>query len=256
MEWHFVKYQGTGNDFIMIDDRSGQFPETDHELIRRYCERRFGVGADGLILIRLHEEYDFEMVYFNADGHQTSMCGNGGRCAVAFAKELGLIAEQARFLAIDGVHQADIDGDLVSLGMNDVTHWEATDQAWVMDTGSPHYVCEGSLGEDFLAKALKIRHSQAYRQKGINVNFLQWGKDHVKARTFERGVEAETFSCGTGAVAMAIAAGIKGYQSPISIQTKGGELSVSWKKRENGGFEEVKLIGPANRVFAGIISAR
>ena len=261
----FYKYQGTGNDFVMIDDRARAFDETDQPLIARLCHRRFGIGADGLILLRNKPDFDFEMVYFNADGRPSSMCGNGGRCTVAFAKYLGLISTETRFLAVDGPHDARVEADgTVRLRMIDVA---APVEAGVgeadvfLHTGSPHHIHfldpseSPTLAEfDVYRTGHDIRYDQAYDPAGTNVNFVGVPADPVHAwsvRTYERGVENETLSCGTGVAAVALAASRRGAASPVRLQTMGGALEVSFENRADGGFANVWLSGPAVRVFGG-----
>ena len=261
----FHKYQGTGNDFVMLDDRARAFDETDQPLIARLCDRRFGIGADGLILLRNKPDFDFEMVYFNADGHPSSMCGNGGRCTVAFARHLGLIGEQTRFLAVDGPHEARVEPDgTVRLRMTDVA---APRRAGVgrhdvfLHTGSPHHIhfldpTESPALADFnvFAAGHDIRYDPAYDPAGTNVNFVETPADPAQpwpVRTYERGVEDETLSCGTGVTAVALAASQRGATSPVRLQTLGGELEVSFEPRPDGGFANVWLSGPATRVFGG-----
>ena len=267
----FHKYQGTGNDFVVIDDRARAFDETDQALIARLCHRRFGIGADGLILLRDKPDFDFEMVYFNADGRPSSMCGNGGRCTVAFARLLGLISDQAHFLAVDGPHHARVEPDgTVRLRMTDVA---APRRAGVgvgvgeadvfLHTGSPHHVhflntAEGHelAGFDVIGIGHDIRYDPAYDPAGTNVNFVEVPTDPAQpwpVRTYERGVEAETLSCGTGATAVALAASQRGAVSPVRLRTMGGELEVSFEQVFAGGFTNVWLSGPATRVFGGII---
>ena len=263
----FHKYQGTGNDFVMIDDRARAFDETDQALIARLCHRRFGIGADGLILLRNKPDFDFEMVYFNADGRPSSMCGNGGRCTVAFAKFLGLISGQTHFLAVDGPHDARVEPNgTVRLRMIDVA---APQRAGVgeddvfLHTGSPHHIhfinpAEGRrLAEfDVYGTGHDIRYDQAYDPTGTNVNFVEIPADPAQAwpvRTYERGVEDETLSCGTGVTAVALAASQRGATSPVRLQTPGGELEVSFEQLTAGGFTNVWLSGPATRVFEGTI---
>jgi diaminopimelate epimerase len=265
----FHKYQGTGNDFVMIDDRARVFDETDQPLIARLCDRRFGIGADGLILLRNKPDFDFEMVYFNADGRPSSMCGNGGRCTVAFAKHLGLIGAETRFLAVDGPHDARIEPDgTVRLRKSAVT---APLEAGVgendvfLHTGSPHHIHfldpeeHPTLAEfDVYGTGHDIRHDQAYDPAGTNVNFVEIPADPAHpwpVRTYERGVENETLSCGTGVTAVALAASQRGATSPVRLQTMGGELEVSFETRPDGGFANVWLSGPATRVFGGEVSA-
>jgi len=264
----FHKYQGTGNDFIIIDDRARVFDETDQPRIAALCHRRFGIGADGLMLLREREGYDFEMVYFNADGAPSSMCGNGGRCLVAFAKYLGVVQAQAYFLAVDGPHEARVDADgTVRLRMIDVA---APHEAEVgeegdlfLHTGSPHHVqfLDGHehppLAEfNVFAAGHDIRYDQAYDPTGTNVNFVQVPDDPSHpwpVRTYERGVEDETYSCGTGVTAVALAASQRGATSPVRLSTPGGQLEVSFETRPDGGFTNVWLSGPAVRVFEGTL---
>ena len=261
----FHKYQGTGNDFIILDDRARQFDATDHARIAGLCHRRFGIGADGLMLLRERPGYDFEMVYFNADGHPSSMCGNGGRCLVAFAKHLGIIADKAHFLAVDGPHDARLEPDgTVRLRMVDVAPAQpgGVGEADVfLHTGSPHHVHfldpeeHGSLAEfDVPGHGHDIRYDQAYDPAGTNVNFVEVPADPAHpwpVRTYERGVEAETLSCGTGVTAVALAASARGAASPVALSTPGGQLEVSFEPRPGGGFHNVWLSGPAVRVFGG-----
>lgn len=278
MKLIFHKYHGTGNDFVLVDDRARQFDETDQPRIAHLCHRRFGVGADGLILLREKAGYDFEMVYFNADGRPSSMCGNGGRCLVAFAKYLGLIERQARFLATDGPHEARVEADgTVHLKMQDAAPvrpapaFAALGDVFV-HTGSPHHVrflTEATHAEhgydhphqlaelDVYAMGHDIRYHQAYGPAGTNVNFAQVPADPAtcpwSVRTYERGVEDETYSCGTGVTAVALAASALGAVSPVRLSTPGGALEVAFEARADGGFANVWLSGPAVRVFGGEI---
>ena len=254
MLFEFYKYQGTGNDFIIIDDRVSVFPNKDKEIIAAICERRMGIGADGLILLRDHDKYDFEMIYFNSDGNQSSMCGNGGRCIVAFAAILGIIENETVFMAIDGVHKARVDHDLVYLKMQDVTKVEGVGSGIFLNTGSPHYVVMVDDLEDFdvVSEGKRIRNSAPFKKKGVNVNFVL-DSDDLVLRTYERGVEDETLSCGTGAVALAIFlkySDLVNYDK-IEIVMKGGVLCVEIKNEEKI-FSEVWLSGSANMVFKGV----
>ena len=262
----FHKYHGTGNDFVIIDDRSRQFDETDHTRIAHLCHRRFGIGADGLMLLREKAGYDFEMVYFNADGRPSSMCGNGGRCLVAFASFLGLIHDRAHFLAVDGPHEARVEADgIVRLKMQDVAAPQPAgageEDDVFLHTGSPHHVHfldpaeHLSLAEfNVFATGHDIRYDQAYDPAGTNVNFVEVPADPSHpwpVRTYERGVEDETYSCGTGVTAVALAASQRGAVSPVRLSTPGGELAVSFEHGPNCGFTNVWLSGPAVRVFEG-----
>ena len=265
----FHKYHGTGNDFIVLDDRAQQFDTADQAHIAHLCHRHFGIGADGLMLLRSREGYDFEMVYFNADGLPSSMCGNGGRCLVAFAKHLGIIENEANFLAIDGPHAARIAPDgTVRLRMQEVAAIHPADLGddrddVFLDTGSPHHVNfldaaeAGPLAEfDVYGHGHDIRFDQAYDPSGTNVNFVEIPADPAlpwSVRTYERGVEDETLSCGTGVTAVALAATQRGATSPVRLSTPGGELEVAFECHPNGSFTSVWLSGPAVRVFSGSV---
>jgi len=256
---HFYKYQGAGNDFVLIDNRSQTFEYKDNNIVHQLCDRRFGVGGDGLMLLQNHAEYDFEMLYFNADGNLGSMCGNGGRCIVAFAKYLGIIDNETNFLAVDGPHYAKItaEGNWVDLQMINVRDISIDGSAYVLNTGSPHYVEQvtGLKEMDVYEKGKAIRNNVTYKANGINVNFAEDKGDHLFVRTFERGVEDETFACGTGvtAVALAIAKhnGKTGKQV-TEIEVLGGNLRVSFNY-DGQEFTDVFLCGPAELVFEGNI---
>lgn len=259
---HFYKYQGTGNDFVMVDDRTRRFDETNHTLVHHLCDRRRGIGADGLILLRHCPGYDFEMVYFNADGHVGSMCGNGGRCTVAFARQLGVIENETRFLAADGPHEARIDADgTVHLRMQDVAgHQDIEGHGTFLNTGSPHLVrfLETSpLAElNVFAEGRAIRYGELFREKGTNINFVEMptAPDQPwQVRTYERGVEDETLSCGTGVTAVALAASRHGAASPVHLRTPGGDLRVAFASNPDGSFTNIFLSGPADYVFQGSI---
>ncbi len=252
----FFKYQGTGNDFIMIDDRSAQFDLNNHELIAQYCHRKFGIGADGLILIRNLEEADFEMVYFNADGHLTSLCGNGSRCAVMFAHQLGMVKDQCQFMTVEGILEAKLTDGLIHLKMPNVDTVETHKNHFYLHTGSPHHVCFVNDIEnyDVFNQGRKIRQGAPYFEEGANVNFVMpMSDDQLFVRTYERGVEDETLSCGTGVTAAALVQGLKGAKSPIKIKTLGGELQISFEKSPENKFTNIHLIGPATLVFSGKI---
>lgn len=259
MQINFYKYQGTGNDFIMIDNRQDVFSKNDTKLVESLCDRRFGIGADGLILLENDNETDFRMVYYNSDGNQSSMCGNGGRCLVAFAKSLGIIQNKATFIATDGLHHATIsENGIVSLQMKDVDEVRIEDDYVFLDTGSPHHVqlVEDLEHFDVKAKGAAIRYSALYGKSGSNVNFVsQKSADTFSLRTYERGVEDETLSCGTGATAVAIAMKALGKTDAdkVNLNVEGGKLEVSFTPTE-GKYVDVFLKGPATFVFKGDIS--
>tara|TARA_B100000953_G_scaffold242257_1_gene203971 strand:+ start:3428 stop:4264 length:837 start_codon:yes stop_codon:yes gene_type:complete len=260
MNLEFYKYQGTGNDFVMIDNRDLKVSKNNTKLIKQLCDRRFGIGGDGLILLENPDvaEDDFKMVYFNADGNPSSMCGNGGRCLVAFANYLGIVEKTARFTAVDGPHEATISEGVVSLKMQNVADVKLKEEYSFLDTGSPHHVIfvKDVQSEDVQQKGSEIRYSELYKDiNGTNVNFVQQINDEVlKVRTYERGVEDETFSCGTGVTAVAIAAYQTGkiQNKQIKLETPGGSLEVKFEKTGSG-FENIWLTGPAVQVFKGEI---
>lgn len=255
MQTTFYKYHGAGNDFVIVDNRDLQFPADNITYIEWLCDRRFGIGADGLMLLQNHPEYDFEMRYFNSDGREASMCGNGGRCIVSFAQKLGVIGTQTEFLAVDGPHEAVIesDGD-ISLKMSDVQDVQITGGDYFLDTGSPHFVrfVEDLDKVDVFADGRAIRYSDRFREKGTNVNFVRQEGRHLTVYTYERGVEAETLACGTGITASALsAAHLSGIPSgKFTVKAKGGDLSVSFEQSA-GGFRNIWLKGPAAFVFQG-----
>ena len=254
----FYKYQGTGNDFVIIDNRQHIFDKNNTKLVAHLCDRRFGIGADGLILLEDHETADFEMVYYNSDGNQSTMCGNGGRCMVAFAKEIGVIDSKASFMAIDGLHYAEIDNGIVKLQMQDVTKLENHNSHVFLDTGSPHHVelTENVSELDVVREGAMIRYGKPYNEEGSNVNFVEKIDDETFiVRTYERGVEGETLSCGTGVTAVGIAMNYIGEteKNMVTLKTKGGELKVVFDKNESS-FSNIWLIGPAEMVFKGEIS--
>lgn len=251
----FFKYQGTGNDFVMIDNRENVFPKDDLSLISKLCDRRFGIGADGVILIENDEHTDFEMVYYNPDGSQ-SLCGNGSRCAVMFAKYLGIIEDETRFLAIDGVHQAQVEGEEVNLLMHDVETIEKIGEDLLIDTGSPHYIKFVELldQKDMIKEGRAIRYNDRFSEEGVNVNLIErLEDDEIKIRTYERGVEGETLSCGTGCTAAALAFGSTEGINKVKLKAVGGDLTVTFN-HVDGRFEEIYLRGPAQAVFQGRIS--
>lgn len=284
----FYKYQGTGNDFIMVDQRATSFlKKTDTEIIKNLCDRRFGIGGDGLMFLQLKDSYDFEMVYFNADGTEGSMCGNGGRCLTAFAHFLNVFEEKCTFIAIDGEHEAVVKGTIdnpqlgnsvwVELKMINVAekNIEQGNDYFLMNTGSPHYVVftEDLTDINVYENGRAIRYSERFAKEGVNVNFVEMttfktlkGTEErgIEVATYERGVEDETFSCGTGVTAASIAYHLKNDKATeVPIKTKGGQLAVKFTKNmvhpddlgtEGGIFENIWLCGPATQVFSGSIT--
>jgi diaminopimelate epimerase len=252
----FNKYHGTGNDFIIIDNRDDKFNPADSIIIKKLCNRRFGIGADGLILISDHNEFDFEMKYFNSDGNEGSMCGNGGRCTAAFALKYGIAGVNQKFLTFDGIHQAMIKDDKVRLQMNNVSGFKLINDNYFLNTGSPHYVrfVRNVRELDVFNEGKKLRWSSEFAPDGTNVNFAELSGDGIFVRTFERGVEDETLSCGTGVTASVIAAVLAGHfdTNKIHVSTLGGDLSVELKV-EKDKITNIWLNGPATFVFEGEI---
>jgi len=253
----FYKYQGAGNDFILIDNRKMTVNHHDPALIARLCDRRFGIGGDGMMFLQSLNGYDFEMVYYNADGKPSSMCGNGGRCIVAFAKYLGIIDTETDFLAVDGPHHAKIseNGNWVSLHMIDVQELTRDAAAYVLNTGSPHYVevVKDLETKDVYHDGYAIRNNATYEAEGINVNFVEPIDDGYFVRTFERGVEDETYACGTGVTAVALAMAKHHNQTghiTTPIKVLGGNLNIRFDY-DGQVFTNIFLEGPAVQVFAG-----
>ena len=257
MTLHFKKYQATGNDFVLIDNRSGKYAFSKDQ-IEKVCDRKFGVGADGLMLIEKHPELDFNLVYYNRDGSQ-SLCGNGSRAAVHMAASLGMLNGKTRFNAYDGIHSAElVNGAGIRLKMNDVSKIEKRGEDYFINTGSPHIVKFVTNVQQYpvVEEGRKIRNSESFRPGGTNVNFVELLSGNlIFVRTFERGVEDETLSCGTGVVAAALASSFRGCSSPVSVKTQGGELSVEFKSQlqtgQSGTFTDIFLVGPAKMVFEG-----
>ncbi|MGB5941961.1 MAG: diaminopimelate epimerase [Leeuwenhoekiella sp.] len=254
MEINFSKYQGTGNDFVIIDNRSLQFSKNDTKLVKQLCDRKFGIGADGVILLENHPEADFSMVYYNADGRPGSMCGNGGRCIVAFAKKLGIINDNTTFEAVDGKHFARIKDGHVHLQMQDVDTITERNGHLFMDTGSPHHVefVDQLDTYDVKSNGSRIRYSELYGEAGSNINFVETQNGSFALRTYERGVEDETLSCGTGATAVAL--GLhhlgKAKENFVDLKVAGGQLQVTFEKMGDG-YQNIFLVGPATEVFNG-----
>jgi len=254
----FSKYQGTGNDFIMIDNLSGEYDDLRISEVQFLCNRKTGIGADGLILINDCQGFDFEVDYFNSDGSK-SFCGNGARCSVAFAISLNVIGDQASFMAIDGAHEARIIGSTIEVDMKAVNNIERDEEAYVLDTGSPHYIklANNAEKDDIFNFGKSVRYSSTYADEGINVNLMSViGNSEINVETYERGVEDETLSCGTGVTACALVF-MKIHDlnsSEILVHTKGGDLSVKADQNSNGGFTNIWLCGPAEKVFDGSIT--
>lgn len=253
----FYKYQGAGNDFIIFDNRSLILSGDEHEWYAALCNRHFGIGADGVMLFQNHDKADFEMVYFNADGQQSTMCGNGGRCIVNFAGRIGMKKNHYEFLAVDGLHEAHVEGDIVYLRMNDVNDIVREDDHYILDTGSPHYITFSSNLKQLDVKKAgsSIRYNDRFRQNGININFIELNGEENFIRTYERGVEDETLSCGTGVTASALIIALQKQlpdgQHEIKLQTMGGELKVRFEKINDHTFKNIWLIGPGAFVFEG-----
>jgi diaminopimelate epimerase len=258
MQLSFSKYHGAGNDFIIIDNRAGIFTKGS-SVIKQICDRHFGIGADGLMLLEKSSEADFYMRYFNSDGNESTMCGNGGRCITQFANQIGLIQSSASFVGIDGKHNANIlSENIINLKMQDVSEIEVGENYYFINTGSPHYVCfVNNIQEvDVMSIGRSIRNSFNLQNGGTNVNFIDLSNDEINIRTFERGVESETLACGTGSVASAIAYyyHTKKHKPEYKIHTQGGELIVTFNRVNDLLFNEVWLKGPAIHVFDGHIN--
>ena len=257
---NFYKFHGAGNDFIFIDNQLGQFGLNSKQL-EMLCHRKRGIGADGVVFFNSSLISDFEMKYYNADGSEGSMCGNAGRCAIAFADTIGISKERYLFSAIDGLHTAKFhkkNGCMwqVELGMIDVNRVEVNQGSCFIDTGSPHHIefVKDLEHLDVIKEGIGIRYSSRYEPDGVNVNFVEVVEGVIKVRTYERGVENETLSCGTGVVAsaMAMSALEGGVQECYKVQARGGKLEVSFQK-EAFKFKNVVLSGPAVMVYSGVI---
>ena len=258
MEFEFEKYHGTGNDFILINDNSKKFPIKDSDRIRLLCDRKFGIGSDGLVIIRDHKEFDFEMLYFNADGVEGSLCGNGSRCAVAYGIDNGLLSNKVVFKAVDGIHYASAESsEMFSLSFKNLKRIDQNSKSLFLDTGSPHHVQVVTDIEniDIKEKGSFIRYGSKYKEEGVNVSFVEKiGSNLFKLRTYERGVEDETLSCGTGAVAASLAVHYLKLTdaNEVSMETLGGILKVKFRL-DFGTYKDTRLIGPAKKVFSGKI---
>ncbi len=252
----FYKYQGTGNDFVIIDNRDGNIALTT-EQVKHFCDRRFGIGADGLMLLSTLAGYDFEMTYYNADGRESSMCGNGGRCLTRFAYDIGIHKETYHFMAVDGKHESTLgEHNWINLKMKDVDAILNHHGDFILDTGSPHYVknVNDVMSIDVFHQGKEIRYSKDFEAAGINVNFVENNDKKIIVRTYERGVENETYSCGTGVTASALvfAHNDNGFNR-IEVQTKGGHLAVEFDKTGEQSFKNIWLCGPAVFVFKGTL---
>lgn len=258
MKIEFYKYQGVGNDFILLDNRKNEYDQLTKKQVAFICNRHFGIGADGLMLLNLKEGYDFEMKYYNSDGAEGSMCGNGARCLVRFANSMGIHKNNYHFIAADGGHEAEIDLDgMVRLKMNDVNKVDTHTNYYILNTGSPHYVkhIRDVMQMDVKNGGKMIRNSKEFEKEGINVNFVEtMDDDKIYVRTYERGVEDETLSCGTGVTASALvsAHNDNGFNR-VEVKTLGGNLSVEFDKTNDEHFENIWLNGPADFVFKGEI---
>lgn len=255
MQIPFSKYQGTGNDFVLVDDRDKRFPTENMTAVRQICHRKFGVGSDGLILIQPDKEAGFYMNFFNPDGSQ-SYCGNGSRCAVHFAQRIGMVGDRSTFRAIDGMHEGRVDGNQVTTSILPVAGVEKRGEDFLINTGSPHYIvfCEDAESIDLITEAREIRYNDEFKSAGVNVNFVQIiSPGQLKMRTYERGVEDETLSCGTGVTAAAIAhmASAEVDLNKVKVETRGGHLEVVAQKQRDGAFSEIALSGPVQETFTG-----
>ncbi len=256
MRVSFTKYQGTGNDFIMLNNMSRDYSDLSIEQVSFLCYRKLGIGADGLIIVSESNIADFHIDYYNSDGSQ-SFCGNGARCSIAFAKEIGIINSETRFDAIDGIHSASIIGDIVRLEMLSVDKIESIGEDFFVETGSPHYVhLKRDDSSDIITYGRRIRHSERYEKEGVNVNYLnKISNNSIEVETYERGVENETLSCGTGVTACALVQmKIHSEIDKVNVQTKGGNLTVEAERNQSGGFKNIWLSGPTKRVFDGSIN--
>ena len=260
MHLSFSKYHGTGNDFLMVDGRGLERVPFTTAVIRMLCERRFGIGADGMIFLKESPRLDFTMRYFNSDGKEGSMCGNGGRCITAFARDLGIIESHTHFEGIDGMHEASaLQNGEIRLKLIDVKGIEKLNDGYLLNTGSPHFVRFVKELEQVDVEHLgrQIRHEARFGKEGVNVNFVErmQSPGTIRVRTFERGVEGETWSCGTGVTAAAISAGIDSGADNLAykVHTRGGNLAVSFKKRKDGTYSDIYLAGPASHVYDGTI---
>lgn len=260
MNIHFYKYQGTGNDFVIVDNRNDEYTGLTTEQIAHLCDRRFGIGADGLMMLENQNGYDFRMKYYNSDGREGSMCGNGGRCLTAFARQMGINKPELKFIAVDGEHEAKLrDNGWVDLKMQNVQEVENGEDFFYLNTGSPHYVkfVTDVQEVDVYEEGRAVRYSDRFKATGTNVNFVQEVDNGIFVRTYERGVEDETFSCGTGVTAAALTAAPEEAGSyTIPVETLGGHLEVRLQRNGAQQYENIWLCGPATLVFEGNITIK
>lgn len=257
MKIEFSKYHGTGNDFIILDNRKSLYNNLSIKQVNFLCDRKFGIGADGLMMLEDADEFDFKMRYYNSDGKEGSMCGNGGRCLVQFAKDVGIEKTSYHFIATDGPHDAIIQNDgLIKLKMQDVSSIEESGKNKILNTGSPHYIqfVENVADTDVFNMGRSIRYNETFKSNGINVNFVEKTNDGIKLRTYERGVEDETLSCGTGATAAALASSGRDGHQTMNVKVQGGSLQIEFDRMNDQEFKNVWLIGPAQFVYSGNIS--
>ena len=257
MNIKFFKYQGTGNDFILVEDWDKSKENILRDQIKELCLRKFGIGADGFIFIQACQAYDFYMKYYNSDGRVSSMCGNGGRCVISLTNELGITKKEVSFLAADGPHTGFINHEVVHLKMRDVNNYKNIGKDYFIDTGSPHYIrfIKDIASIDVYMEGKKIRYSERFREKGVNVNFVEIHTDKINIATYERGVEGETLSCGTGVTAAALASKLEfplQFTDSVKVMAKGGKLEVKFDF-DKGSFSDVWLCGPVVKSFEGII---
>src|SRR4030095_16571672 len=261
MTINFFKYQGTGNDFIVVDNRDNKYSSLREYQVRALCDRRMGIGADGFMMLNAKTGYDFEMKYFNSDGRESSMCGNGGRGIIKFAYHLGIHKNEYKFWSVDGEHDAEIDTDgTVSLKMKDVERVKKIHGDFILDTGSPHYIklVNDVMNVDVYKKGRDIRYSKDFEQEGINVNFVeQADDDKIIVRTYERGVEDETYSCGTGVTAAALVCyhNENGFND-VEVKTLGGSLNIEFDRTDEDKYSNIWLCGPAEKVYQGSIEIK
>lgn len=256
MKISFTKYQGTGNDFVVLDNRDGAYDGLTLEQVAFLCDRKFGIGSDGLMMLENADGFDFKMRYYNADGQEGSMCGNGGRCLVQFAHDKGIVKQSYQFTASDGPHDAIIlDNGLIKLKMQDVHGVEVHGTDKILNTGSPHFIqyVDGVKEVDVFQQGRNIRYSESFKKAGINVNFVERIGNGIKIRTYERGVENETLSCGTGATAAALASSEKMGPQLTNVEVEGGALQIAFDRVGDQEFNNIWLIGPAQFVYSGTI---